>query len=266
MQPAYYYINGQFVKDDQAKIHVTDLGLVRGYGIFDFFRVQDGEALFLDAHLDRFERSARLLHLPIPESRNNLQKAIMESARLNAQPSLGIKLILTGGYSPDGYEPTTPNLIIIAKPLHIPATPPLLKLITYDHQRELAEVKSLNYLTPISLLPKIRAEQAYDILYHHNGFLLESSRSNVFIIKDDKLITPKDNILKGITRMRVLEIAKTTFEVEERAVDLKELWTADEIFITGSGKKIAPVIKIDDHVVGNGKEGKITASIISLFK
>jgi D-alanine transaminase/branched-chain amino acid aminotransferase len=113
----FIYLNNAFVKAEDAKIHVSDLGLVRGYGIFDFFRAIDGKAIFLEDHLDRFENSARLMGLPIPATRDQLRAIILESIQRHPLPLLGIKMILTGGFSADGYLPAeTSNLIVTAKP------------------------------------------------------------------------------------------------------------------------------------------------------
>ncbi len=218
--------------------------------------------MFIDDHLDRFERSSHLLHLHIPATRTHLKESILEIARLNFAPVLGIKLIITGGYSSDGYEPTTPNLIILAKPLILLEKP--LKLLTYSHQRELPEIKSLNYLTPISLLPTLKAAKADDVLFHYNNLLLESSRSNIFIVKGEKIITPAHFILKGITRQKLIDKAKTIFEVEERPVRMEELWGADEVFITGSSKRVAEVVQVDNHIFSDGKMGVITAKMKEL--
>jgi D-alanine transaminase/branched-chain amino acid aminotransferase len=94
----FIYLNNAFVKAEDAKIHVSDLGLVRGYGIFDFFRAIDGKAIFLEDHLDRFENSARLMGLPIPATRDQLRAIILESIQRHPLPLLGIKMILTGGF------------------------------------------------------------------------------------------------------------------------------------------------------------------------
>ena len=243
-----YFVNDKFLPHDEANIHVTDLGLLRGYGIFDFFRVVNGESIFLEDHLDRFFNSAAQLHLTVPHERPKLREAIAEIARLNAAPLLGVKLILTGGYSTDGYEPAAePNLIMIAKPFALHNKPDGLTLMTHHFQRELPTIKSLNYLTPISQLVRQKSVGADDILYHFNNRVSESSRSNIFIFKNETLITPKDHILFGITRKHILHAAKSIFKVEERAITLEELYDADEVFLSASTKRVAPVSRIDDH-------------------
>lgn len=263
---SFFYLNGQIVPEAQAQIHITDLGLLRAYGIFDFFRAVDGHAVFMEDHLDRFERSANLMGLTIPVSRQHLRDTVAELIRLNNLPLLGIKMVLTGGYSPDGYAPAPEaNLMMIAKPFKFMDAPNGLKFMTVHHQRQLSEVKSLDYLLPIYLLRQQRAVQADDVLYHFNGNVTESSRSNVFIVKNETIITPDAGMLRGITRKHILDFAKAHFAVEERSVTLDEVLKADEVFTTGSSKKIVAVTRIDEQLVGDGRPGSVTQHLLSLF-
>ncbi len=263
----YFYINGHIVPEAEAQLHITDLGLLRAYGIFDFFRAMDGQPVFMEDHLDRFEQSARLMGLTIPQSRETLREVILELIRLNNQPLLGIKMVLTGGYSSDGYAPADQaNLMMIAKPFKFMEAPNGLKFMTVHHQRQLPEVKSLDYLMPIYLLRQQKAVGANDVLYHFNGLVTESSRSNVFIVKNETVITPAAGMLKGITRKHILEVAQNYFAVEEREVSLQEVLAADEVFTTGSSKKIVAVTQIDDHLISKGHAGKITTKLLQLFE
>jgi branched-chain amino acid aminotransferase len=261
-----YYVNGEFVPQSKAVIRVDDLGLLRGYGIFDFFKAIQGEAIFIEDHLDRFENSAQKMHLSLPDSRDNLRAAILEIIRLNPCPSLGVKMVLTGGYSEDGYAPADKaNLVILAKPFvsQNPVKPQ--RLMSVKFQRELADIKTTNYLTPIWNLPKMRAMGADDVLYFNDESVLESSRSNVFIVKGGKLITPKNDILYGISRKHILERASRELEVEERRIGLAEFFTADEVFLSSSTKRVAPVVGVDDCVFSGGVVGKVTGRISELM-
>jgi branched-chain amino acid aminotransferase len=260
-----FYLNGQYLPENEANINVTDLALLRGYGIFDFFRSVNGKVLFLEDHLDRFTFSAAQFQLPMPHSREELRSIIQEIILQNKSELLGIKLILTGGYSADGYTPTTPNFIIIAKPFTFLDKPNGMHLMCLDYLRELPEIKSLNYLVPIYHRTKMLEMGADDYLYHKNGFISELSRSNIFLIKNGKLITPATNILHGVTRKHILKIAKNILEIEEREVSLVEAFEADELFTTGSTKRVMPITRLDNQLVADGKPGKITRLLSELF-
>jgi branched-chain amino acid aminotransferase len=260
-----FYINNQYLPENESNINVTDLGLLRGYGIFDFFRAVNGHVLFLEDHLDRFEFSAGKFQLEIPHSREKLKEIITELIRLNPAELLGIKMILTGGYSLDGYAPNDPNLIIIAKPFTFMNKPNGMHLMTLEYQRELPEIKSLNYMVPILNRAKMIDMGADDYLYHKNGEVSELSRSNLFLIKNEKLITPDKNILKGVTRKHILKLAENRFTIEERTVSLEEALNADELFTSGSTKRVLGITKVDNKPIGNGKIGNFTEQLLDLF-
>jgi branched-subunit amino acid aminotransferase/4-amino-4-deoxychorismate lyase len=125
--------------------------------------------------------------------------------------------------------------------------------MTVEHQRELAEIKSINYAKPISVLAQLRASDADDVLYVSGEQITESSRSNIFIIKNGVLITPDTGVLRGITRKRILQFAPKLMPVEVRAVTISEVLEADEVFMTGSTKRIAPITQIDNKMFESGQ-------------
>jgi len=248
----YSFINGDVIPVAEAKLNINDLALLRGYGVFDFFRVIDGKPIFLEDYLDRFKNSLKGLGLITNFTRQYLTDHIYELVRLNNHPLLGIKMVCTGGYAFDGYTPTSSNLFMLARPFSFHPYENGIRLMTVHHQRELFHVKSINYLTPISLLPKMKAIGADDVLYFKDGYITESSRSNIFIIKNGILITPEHGMLNGVTRKRILAFAREIMPVEVRLVTLKEANTADEVFLSASTKRISPVIGIDDNTFQSG--------------
>jgi branched-chain amino acid aminotransferase len=261
-----FYVNNRFLPENEAFINITDLGLLRGYGVFDFFRAVNGKVLFLEDHLDRFEFSAKRFQLQIPYTREALKGIIQEAILLNNCPLLGIKLILTGGYSDDGYTPTTPNFLVIAKPFTFMDKPNGMHLLSLEYLRELPVVKSLNYMVPIFNRPKMLEIGADDYLYHKNGYISELSRSNIFVVIDKKIITPSNNILHGITRKHVIKLAEKQWEVQVRDVTLGDAFAADELFTTGSTKKVMAITKLDSQPVGDGNVGKITNELCLMFQ
>jgi branched-chain amino acid aminotransferase len=243
----YAYINGQIIPIAQAHLHVTDLGILRGYGVFDFFRAIDGKPIYLEEHLDRFENSTQKMNLTLPYSRENLRNNVLDMIRLHEHKLLGIKLLCTGGYSEDGYEPATPNVVMLAKPFKMLPDGKTLKLMTVEHVRELSDIKTTNYIVPIKAIPQLKAGGFDDVLYHKDGLVSESSRSNVFIVKGEKVITPKSNILHGITRNNVIKVIKNHFDFEEKDFSLSDLLQADEVFISSSTKRVSPVEYVDNQ-------------------
>jgi branched-chain amino acid aminotransferase len=262
----FNYFNGEILPAEETKIHVSDLAFLRGYGIFDFLRAIDSKPIFLEDHLDRFENAAEMMGLEIPESRDKLREIIAEIIRLNPHKLLGVKIILTGGYSPDGFHPAEKaNLLVTAKPFVFHDMAATQKLMSYEYQRQIPEVKTLSYIPPIKMIPQLKAAQADDFLYHLNGLISESSRSNVFIVKDEKVITAKTGVLPGITRKHVIKACAGIFEVEERDVALSEALASDEVFITASNQRIMPITQIDTTVINQGKIGTATKKLQELF-
>jgi branched-chain amino acid aminotransferase len=243
----WIFYNGTIVPSAEANIHVSDIGLLRGYGVFDFFRVINGHPVFMEDYLDRFDRSVAGLHLQMPYSRTDLITAIDELIHRHPEPLLGIRLVCTGGQADDAYTPTEGNTFIIARPFQFHPFDAGLSLMTVEYQRELCMIKSTNYLIPISMYQTLREKQMDDVLYHRNGYITESSRSNIFIVKDDTLITPSEGMLEGVTRKRILSFASDLLTVQVRPLSLSEIFQADEVFLSASTKRITPVTKIDHH-------------------
>lgn len=255
----YYNVNGRITPVEESVLHISDLAILRGYGIFDFFLVKSGQPLFFEDYLDRFTRSARLLHLEMPISRDALHDAVLELISANGQPEASIRLVLTGGYSEDGYSPAQSNLLIMEHPFAQAKAEWYnrgLHLFTHDYQRELPEVKSINYLTGIRLLPSQKEKGADDVLYHDKGWIRESARSNFLMLtQDDVLVTPSEQILMGVTRKKVLEAAAGQLQVEERNISLQELQFAKEAYLTSTTKGVMPVTIVDGKPIAGGLPG-----------
>lgn len=264
------YLNGKILPREDAQLHLNDLSILRGYGIFDYFVFERFQPRFLEDYLDRFYRSADFLGLQCPVERDELRKAIHQLIAANEVPSGGIRLELTGGYTTDGFTPTIGNLFILQGPF--PSPPPEQfdlgsRVVTYQHQRELSNVKSLNYLIGIYLLPWLKEQNAHYLLYHDGQYLRESDRSNFFLINESgALVTPKDKVLAGVTRAKVLDCARELgIPIEEREVKIEELETATEAFLTSSTKGALPVSFIDGKTVGNGRPGPQTQALQEAF-
>lgn len=266
----YFVVNGQIVPKEEATIGIHDLALLRGYGLFDFFQVKQGHPLFFDDYLNRMERSAKSLKLKIPYSRSALKKMVYDLIEKNQVKEAGVKLIMTGGYSKNGYDPTTPNLFML--PVQASVNPDHhfelgVKLMPYEYHRTLPQIKSINYIVGVSLLPEMKAAQAEDILFHFNGFIHETVRANFFLVlPDDTIVTPEEDILKGITRQHVLASAATHYMVERRSIAYAELKQAKEAFITSSTKQLMPVVQVGDITIGEGRPGAVSQHLLTLLR
>jgi branched-subunit amino acid aminotransferase/4-amino-4-deoxychorismate lyase len=266
----YCHLNGNIVNASEASLKVGDLAILRGYGIFDFFTFQYSFPHFFDDYLDRFINSSKRLRLDLPYSRADLKQFILDLIQANGETQGGMRLVLTGGYAEDGYTPVAPNFIMLQYPLPTYSADKYekgLSLMTFQHQRELPEVKTINYITGIWLLDKIRDANADDVLYHDGTYIRESVRSNFFLVSEEgTLITPADKILMGITRKQILEAVEGIIEVEERDVLLNEVKTAQEAFLTSSTKGAMPVVQIDGHEIGTGEPGPVTKKVMELLQ
>lgn len=268
MNKRYVSINNQLFEEEEAKLNVTDLAIQRGYGIFDFLKTINSKAIFIEDHFNRFYASANALNLPVKYDRETLLRMVYELMEHNQMPNSGIKIILTGGFSADGYSVTEPNLIINQTPFKMDESSfdRGLRLITHHHQRQLANIKTIDYLQAILLQPKLRQQLADDILYHDNGAISECPRANFFMVKGNKIATPKTSILWGITRSKILNISIAGHNIVEQDFTLEDLAVADEAFITSSTKNVMPILNIDGNDVGNGKVGAVTTLINDEFK
>jgi D-alanine transaminase/branched-chain amino acid aminotransferase len=254
----YAFVNDRFVLLKEAAIPATDLAINRGYGIFDFFKTIGGKPVFLDDHLDRFYRSADSLRLPVSLSRSGLKAVLTELMERNGLDYSGVRLTLTGGCSEDGYSIGVPNLIISQQallPLPAAISQQGIALLLLNHQRQLPNVKTIDYLTPIWLQPRLATAGANDFLYHKDGVISECPRANVFVVlNENRIVTPKSFVLSGITRSKLLVLATPYYTIEETDITLDEITTAKEVFITSTTKGVLPVASIDGKGIGSGTQ------------
>jgi branched-chain amino acid aminotransferase len=260
------YLNGQYLPKEQAALNVADLAILRGFGIFDYFRYADGKPRFIEDHLDRFYRSAALLAMEIPVKRDELKSVVHELIERNGGGDGGIRFVLTGGYAPDGYTPTSPNLVAMAYPFNDPADELYargMKILLHSYERQFPQVKSIDYLEGIRIQPILRAKGVDFALYvDRDQNVRESDRSNFMIVKDGVLITPVDNILHGITRLHLLKLAaKLGIPIEERTVSATEIMSADEAIICSSAKGAMPITEVDGLPVSDGRPGLVTGRL-----
>jgi len=267
---AWWYINGQWVHPDNATISINDVGVLRGYSVFESLRTYDRRTFHLDQHMIRLFRSARLIDMDIPWSAQYIAEIVRDVIARNTYQHAAIRLLVTGGESEDGILPSgIPTLAVLITPLKerdMEQFAAGCKLITTKLQRNAPEAKTANYIAAVRSLKEAVRRGATDALFvNERDHVLEATRSNFFIFRGNTLITPHRGILLGITRNVVLELARGKFPIEERPILLDELALADEAFITSSSKEITPVIQIDDRIIGDGKPGQRTYQLEQIF-
>lgn len=253
------YINGHFVPKDQALIPVYDLGLLRGLGIFDFFRVLEGVPVFVEDHLDRLQRSLDLLDLRTELSMQDWIGRIHEVIRVNEVRRAGFRIVVTGGFSEDGYSiPPQKNVYMMAHTLPENEAAQYaqgIRILTTAYHRDMPEAKTTIYVKSMTMQPTLRQEKAYEVLFHWDGLIFECSRCNIFFIdKAGELHTPGRGMLKGITRKQIIALAaEQGIPVHERDIRLTELPDMAGAFLSATTKGALPVVMIDDQPVGDGR-------------
>ncbi len=264
------YFNGAYLPQEAAKLGIADLSILRGYGVFDYFRYVEGRPRFLMDHLDRFFHSAALLGLYGSIDKAALAEVVQQLIDRNGEANGGIRFVMTGGYSPDAYEISSPNLMAMAYPFALPAAEMFQKgcnVLLHPYERQLPGAKTIDYLEGIRILPLLREKKAdYPLYVDRDGFVRESDRSNFFIVKEGYLITPKDDILLGITRKHLLLLAQQLgIPTLERAVSVEELQTADEAIIASSTKGAMPITRVDGQPIRDGQVGPLTQQLMAAW-
>ncbi len=274
------YVDGKYYDEKNAKVSVFDHGLLYGDGVFEGIRAYHGRVFKLKEHIIRLYDSAKSILLDIPLSPAEMTRAVVETCRRNKVTDGYIRLVVTRGVGTLGLNPNRckrGSVIIIAGKIQV--YPPELyargmDIVTVPTTRNLANavnpaIKSLNYLN--NVLAKIEANIAgveEAVMLNSEGFVAECTADNLFIVKGDRVLTPplSAGALYGITRGVVLELARESgFSTGEPNLTRYDLYTADECFLTGTGAEIIPVVKIDGRVIGSGKPGAATRSLIEKY-
>jgi len=264
----YIYLNGRIVPAKEAVVSVFDHGFLYGDGIYETLRVYDGVVFKLDEHLRRLYRSASLIGLSVPADLDSLKTAVYETLMANSLGNAYVRITISRGRGPIGLDPDfcpEPTTVIIAQEFkEYPAAyyKNGLSLIIAETRRNLKEainpqIKSLNFLNNILAKIEAKKKNAYEaIMLNASGKLTEGTISNVFFYKNDALCTPsiECGILDGVTRGMIIELAgREGFKVKEGKFMKKDIYEAEEIFITNTTMEVMPVSKLDDHKypVGN---------------
>ncbi|MEB2307803.1 MAG: branched-chain-amino-acid transaminase [Candidatus Brocadiaceae bacterium] len=275
------YLNGKILPQEDAKISVFDHGLLYGDGVFEGIRAYNGKIFMLQQHMDRLYDSAKAIALKIPITKDEMAEAIKKTMAANNLTDSYIRLVVTRGVGKLGLDPNkcaVPQIIIITDTIELYSKALYergLDIVTVttirNHFSALdPKIKTLNYLNNIlAKLESIEAGAGEALMLNKDGYVAECAGDNIFILKDNILLTPPPSagILIGITRNVVMELAvKIGIQVKECLMTRYDVYIADECFLTGTAAEIIPVVKIDGRVIGNGKPGKITLELLKSYR
>ena len=282
MKDLKVYIDGTLYDKADAKISVFDHGLLYGDGIFEGIRAYNGTLFLLSEHLDRLYDGAHVLQLKMPLDRAAMEEALYRTLAANGLTDAYIRLIITRGEGDLGLSPLkcegNASIIIIAASIALypeEAYQKGLEIITVPTVSVQAEalsprLKSLNYLNNIlAKLESIHAGMEEALMLNSHGYVSECSADNIFIIRNNELLTPPPTagILVGCTRNTVMDLArKEKMAVKEVNLHRYDLYTADECFLTGTAAEVIPVIKIDHREIGSGQPGSKTQLLLKRFR
>ncbi len=275
------YFDGKFVDRDEAKISIFDHGVLYGDGVFEGIRSYNRIVFRLNEHIDRLYESADAIRLKIPISKEEFTGKIIEALKVNSLDDAYIRAVVTRGIGDLGLDPRkcpNPMIFIIADKIKLypedfykKGLPIIISKTRRNHPITVdPRIKSLNYLN--NILAKIDAIDAGTeeaLMLSLDGYAVECTGDNIFIVKEGKLVTPPSDLgaLEGVTQDAVIRLAdKRGIKTEYKKMRPDELFEADECFLTGTAAEIIPVIKIDEHVIGTGKPGRITKELLNDFR
>jgi branched-chain amino acid aminotransferase len=277
---SWVYIDGKFVPAEEAAVSVYDHGLLYGDGVFEGIRAYNGRVFRLEEHVKRLYDSAKAIMLDIPMTQEEMCDAILATLRKNGLTDAYIRPLVTRGVGDLGLDPrkcARPTVMVISQKweaMYGDLYDVGLTAVTVTVRRNSPaalppNIKSLNYLN--NILAKIEANVKGGneaIFLDDVGNVSEGSGDNIFVVKDGKIFTPHTaNNLKGITRIAVIEAALARgYSMKEVNLGLFDLYTADEIFVTGTAAEVAPVTKIDGRIISDGRPGPVTKDLIEGFK
>ncbi|MEM2374088.1 MAG: branched-chain-amino-acid transaminase [Thermoproteota archaeon] len=278
MEEEFVYIDGQFVPRKDAKISVWDHGLLYGDGVYEAIRIYEGNIFKLKEHVNRLYYSAKAIKIDIPITKEELLEAVVELVKKNKLQNGYLRIVVTRGVGPMGADPRNckkPTIIIMSETRKALFEGRPIVAIVSSVRRIPSEcldprIKSLNYLN--NVLAKIQAIEAgadEAIMLNLEGYVSEAVTENVFVVKNNIVYTPPltAGILEGITRNVVIEIIKNLgLQMKEENLTIYDLYTADEVFLTGTAAEITPVVKIDGRLIGNGEPGPIYKKVIEEYR
>ena len=269
------YLNSKYINFNKAKIHIEDRGLQFSDSVYEVVPFYNKKLIDFSFHAKRLKYSLKELQIKYIVKEDKLKKIFDKIIRLNKIRNGIVYLQITRGVQSRDHDYRNnliPNLIIytINRKLNLPNSNfKGEKAITYKDLRwKRRDIKTVSLLANVLAKKEAVRKKAYEAILIDNGKITEATASNVWIVKNNKLITHPSNtdILKGITRETVKKlIKKNKLNLKETSFTKKELYNADEVFITSASSFVTPIIKVDSKLVNKGKIGKITMQLATLY-
>lgn len=273
----YVFLNGEFIPKEEAKISVDDRGFLFGDGVYEVIRAYDGKLFRLDDHIERLFNSARAIKLPEVYTAEEIKKNVRKLLNMSEQKDVEIYIEWTRGVAPREHafpDKATPTFLMMLLKPH--SSPPEryrkgVRIVSYPEIRW-----KYPYIKTVNLLPNVLAKQyakengGFEAIFVHEDtrIVTEGSSSNVLMVKEGKVFCHETNesILFGITLKVVMEICeKLGIEYIPRKFTYEEMAKADEVFLSGTGAEVMPVVQVDDNTIGNGRPGEVTKKILIEF-
>ncbi len=269
------YLNSKYINFNKAKIHIEDRGLQFSDSVYEVVPFYNKKLIDFSFHAKRLKYSLKELQIKYIVKEDKLKKIFNKIISLNKIRNGIVYLQITRGVQPRDHDYRNnliPNLIIYAinRKLNLPNSNfKGVKAITYKDLRwKRRDIKTVSLLANVLAKKEAVRKKAYEAILIDNGKITEATASNVWIVKNNKLITHPSNtdILKGITRETVKKlIKKNKLNLKETSFTKKELYNADEVFITSASSFVTPIIKVDSKLVNKGKIGRITLQLATLY-
>ncbi|ADE10964.1 D-amino acid aminotransferase [Sideroxydans lithotrophicus] len=272
------YLNGSFMPIEEARVSVLDRGFIFGDGVYEVIPVYSRRPFRLAEHLQRLQHSLDGIKLKNPHSENKWADVLYELIARNEPDDQYIYLHITRGVAKRDHAfpnpPVPPTVFALSNPLTTPPAELLqsgIACITVADNRWLrCDIKSIALLPNVLLRQAaVEAGCAEAILIRDDAFLTEGAASNIFVVKNGKLLAPpKDNLmLPGITYDVILELAAAnSIPYEVRRITKTEVFGADELLLTSSTKEVLAVTTLDGKPVGNGRPGAMFARLHPLYQ
>jgi len=276
------FVNGRIAPADEAVVPVYDHGFVYGEGIYETLRTYNRVPFLYDRHMRRLRLSAERIYLDVPFDDATLLGWIEQTvAAAGDLREAYIRVLLTRGVGELNYDPKStprPTTVVIVKPFEAP--PPrvsdegirisLVEMLRNHPKSVNPLIKSNNLLNnALAMQAAYRSGAEEALMCNYRGELTECSQANFFMVRGGAALTPKSEagLLEGVTRAFLFEIGREIgVEVREDTLYPKDLDTADEMFITSTTRELSPVVKVDDRVVGAGRPGPITRTLLERYR